>query len=161
MGTPAPKRLAKQISMTVQKRPTGLINPLPHPASKLRKGLDKLHRKAGGRCFRIWRGENISCQTNSHLSEMPSVLLKNEKSAQRGSFRDGYPVDIRGSFARISRVKTSVRALETLENKHFGADIHDPKARTSTTLRGFQELRSEKLWAEFSFPNCWEFHDQL
>ena len=27
-----------------------------------------------------------------------------------------------------------------------------PKARTSTTLRGFQKLRSEKLWAEFSFP---------
>ena len=37
----------------------------------------------------------------------------------------------------------------------FGADIHDPKARTSTTLRGFQKLRSEKLWAEFSFPTCW------
>ena len=38
------------------------------------------------------------------------------------------------------------------KNKHFGADIHDPKARTSTTLRDFQKLRSEKLWAEFSFP---------
>ena len=39
------------------------------------------------------------------------------------------------------------------KNKHWGADIHDPKARTSTTLRDFQKLRSEKLWAEFSFPN--------
>ena len=38
------------------------------------------------------------------------------------------------------------------KNKHVSADIHDPKARTSTTLRGFQKLRSEKLWAEFSFP---------
>ena len=38
------------------------------------------------------------------------------------------------------------------ENKHFSADIHDPKVRTSTTLRDFQKLRSEKLWAEFSFP---------
>ena len=38
------------------------------------------------------------------------------------------------------------------KNKHFGADIHDPKARTSTTLRGFQKLRSENLWAEFSPP---------
>ena len=28
----------------------------------------------------------------------------------------------------------------------------DPNARTSTTLRDFQKLRSEKLWAEFSFP---------
>ena len=39
------------------------------------------------------------------------------------------------------------------KNKHFGADIHDSKARTSTTPRDFQKLRSEKLWAEFSFPN--------
>ena len=37
------------------------------------------------------------------------------------------------------------------KNKHFGADIHDPKARTSTTLRDFQKLWSDKLWAEFSF----------
>ena len=79
--------------------------------------------------------------------------LRNEKSAQRGSLGDGYPADIRGSFARISRRKTSVRALKMLEkNKHLGADIHDPKARTATTLRDFQKLRSEKLWAEFSFP---------
>ena len=64
--------------------------------------------------------------------------------------------DVRGSFARISRPKTSVRAVKILEkkkNKHFGADIHDPKARTSTTLRDFQKFRSEKLWANFSFPN--------
>ena len=39
------------------------------------------------------------------------------------------------------------------KNKHLGVDIHDPKARTSTTLRDFQKLRSEKLWAEFSFPS--------
>ena len=38
------------------------------------------------------------------------------------------------------------------KNKHFGADIHDPKARTSSALRGFQKLGSGKLWAEFSFP---------
>ena len=85
---------------------------------------------------------------------MQEILFKNEKSAQRGSFWRRHPADIRGlMIARISRPKTSVRAVELLEkNKHFGADIHDPKARTSTTLRGFQKLRSEKLWAEFSFP---------
>ena len=44
------------------------------------------------------------------------------------------------------------RQSKSWKNKHFGADIHDPKARTSTTLRDFQKLRSEKLWAEFSFP---------
>ena len=37
------------------------------------------------------------------------------------------------------------------KDKHFAADIHDPKARTSTTLRDLQKLWSEKLWAEFSF----------
>ena len=45
------------------------------------------------------------------------------------------------------------RRSKSWKNKHFSADIHDPKARTSTTLRGFQKLRSEKLWAEFSFPS--------
>ena len=89
----------------------------------------------------IWLGNQI-------FAPVPGI--KNEKSAQRGSFRAGYPADIRGSFARISRPNTSVRVLK--KNKHLGADIHDPKARTSTTLRDFQELRSEKLWAEFSFP---------
>ena len=38
------------------------------------------------------------------------------------------------------------------ENKHFGVDIHDLTAQMSTTLRDFQKLRSEKLWAEFLFP---------
>ena len=32
--------------------------------------------------------------------------FQERKSAQRGSFRAGYPADIRGSFARISRPKT-------------------------------------------------------
>ena len=49
---------------------------------------------------------------SSHLA---LAILKNEKSAQRVSFWDGYPADIRGSFARISRPKTSVRVLKTLE----------------------------------------------
>ena len=72
-------------------------------------------------------------------------ILKNKNSAQRGSFWDGHPADIRGSFARISRPKTSVRAAKIMEkNKRFSADVHDPKARTSM-IRNFQKLRSEKL----------------
>ena len=59
-----------------------------------------------------------------------------------GVIRAGYP----GPKLRSGRSKP-------WKNKHLGADIHDPKARTSTTLRDFQKLRSEKLWAEFSFPN--------
>ena len=38
------------------------------------------------------------------------------------------------------------------KHKHLGADIHDLKVPTSTTLRDFQKLRSEKLRAKFSFP---------
>ena len=38
------------------------------------------------------------------------------------------------------------------KNKRFGADIHDPKARTSTAPRDFQKLRSKTFQAEFSFP---------
>ena len=59
-----------------------------------------------------------------------------------GGHSRGYP----GPKLRSGRSKS-------WKNKHFGVDIHDPKGRTSTTLRDFQKLRSEKLWAEFSFPN--------
>ena len=44
------------------------------------------------------------------------------------------------------------------KNKHFGADIHDPKARTSTTLSGFQNFGQKKLWVEFSFPKNVQCH---
>ena len=58
--------------------------------------------------------------------------FKNEKSAQRVSFGDGCPADIRGRAGKNPGKK----------NKHLGVDIHDPKAGTSTTLRDFQKLRS-------------------
>ena len=74
----------------------------------------------------------------------PYLLLKNEKAAQRGSFRAGFPADIRGSFARISRPKTSVRVLEVLGKQAFGADIHDPKARTSTDPTGSSKTSVRK-----------------
>ena len=48
--------------------------------------------------------------------------------------------------------KASVRPSKSWKNKHFGADIHDPKARTSMTPGGLKKLQSEKLRAEFSFP---------
>ena len=35
------------------------------------------------------------------------------------------------------------------KNKHFGADVHDPKARTSTTPRVFQKLRSNNFGLNF------------
>ena len=70
-------------------------------------------------------------------------LIRNGKAAQRGSFRAGYPADIWGSFARISRTKTSVRALETLGKQanwrghpwREGADVRDPKGFPKTSVR--------------------------
>ena len=38
-----------------------------------------------------------------------------------------------------------------LKNKHFGADIHDPKARTSTTLRDFQNFSQKNFGLNFHF----------
>ena len=77
-----------------------------------------------------------------------TATIKSEISAQRGSFGDGYPADIRRSFARTSRPKTSVRALEMLEKQAFGRGH-------PTTLRDFQKLRIGKTHntlLEFSAP---------
>ena len=52
-----------------------------------------------------------SCVAKLECAKSLERLFKNEKAAQRGSFRPGYPAEIRGSFARISRLKTSVTAL--------------------------------------------------
>ena len=95
-------------------------------------------------------------------------IIKNEKSAQRGSFWDGHPLG-RTSRGHPGVIRADIPAQNFGQggqnpgkNKHFGTDIHDPKARTSTTLREFQKLRSEKLWAEFLFPklrsNCLGSH---
>ena len=81
-------------------------------------------------------------QNKDKQSETPPKF-RNEKSAQRGSFGDGYPADIRGLFARISRPKTSVRALKILEKTSIwaqtsmteGADVHDPKGFKKTSVR--------------------------
>ena len=69
-----------------------------------------------------WEGASGSSPLRGKFSlispELPKI--KNKKSAQRGSFWDGHPADIRGSFARTSRPKTSVRALKILEKQGFG-----------------------------------------
>ena len=40
--------------------------------------------------------------------------------------------------------KTSVKPSKSWKNKHFGADIHDPKARTSMTAGGFKKTSVRK-----------------
>ena len=81
-----------------------------------------------------------------------NLKIRNEEAAQRVSLGAGYP---RMSM-RISRGRPGatdlVRPSKSWKNKHFGADVHDPKARTSTTPGGFKKLRSEKLRAEVPFP---------
>ena len=52
--------------------------------------------------------------TPKHCKKRERQKYKNKKSAQRVSFWDGYPADIRGSFARISRPK------------NFGQGAHNP-----------------------------------
>ena len=64
-----------------------------------------------------------------------------------GGHSRGYP----GPKLRSGRSKS-------WENKHLGADIHDPKARMSTILRDF--LRSEKLQNESS-PNFSNFRPEF
>ena len=71
--------------------------------------------------------------------------LKNEKAAQRVSFGAGYPADVqRGYPGGSPGTKTSVKPSKSWKNKHFGADVHDPKARTSMTPEGFKKNFRQK-----------------
>ena len=58
---------------------------------------------------------------------------KGDKPAQRENFRDECAADILSD-----RVKNfgQAKTLKNLKNKHLGADIHEPNARTSMTRRG-------------------------
>ena len=68
---------------------------------------------------------------------------RTKNQPQRGNFWEGHPADIQGSFVRISRPKTSVRAVKILEKQAFrrghpwpeGADVHDPKGFPKTSVR--------------------------
>ena len=80
-----------------------------------------------------------------------NLLVRNEKISPKRKFLGrtsrGHPGVIR---ADIPAQNFGQGGQNPEKNMRFGADIYEPKARTSTTLRGFQKLRSEKLWAEFS-----------
>ena len=84
-------------------------------------------------------------------------MFRNEKAAPRVSVGAGYPADVHADIpADVREQKLRAGPRNPGRNKDFGADIHDPKARTSMTPGGFEKLRSEKLRAEFSFPRCHE-----
>ena len=102
---------------------------------------------------RPWRSWGSAFLKSPPTSGRPP--LKNKKSAQRGSFWDGHPADIRGSFARISRPKNSVRAVKILEKQAFrrghpwpeGADVHGLKGfpKTQKSL-GVHKILVRKIW---------------
>ena len=87
----------------------------------------------------------------------PKVHTKsrNEKTAQRESLRGG-GADIlrtsRGHSCGRPGSKTPGRPSEPWKNKHLGADIHDPNARTSMTPGGAQKNFAQKLRANDLFP---------
>ena len=63
--------------------------------------------------------------------------IRNENAAQRASFGAGYPVDVHADIpADVRGQKLRSGPVNPGKNEHFGADIHDPKARTSTTRGG-------------------------
>ena len=69
--------------------------------------------------------ETITCLTLCYF--------KNEKAAQRVGFGAGYPADVHADIpadVRGQKLRSNPRDPGKKKNKHFGADIHDPKART-------------------------------
>ena len=92
------------------------------------------------------KGSLRGCARNSRTKNQPKEeVFGADIPRTTGGHLRGYP----GPKLRSGQLKSWKK------NKHVRADIHDPKARTATTLRDFQKLRSGKLWAEFSFPSNW------
>ena len=73
----------------------------------------------------------------AELIQHSRPMISSEKAAQRVSFGAGHPADVHADIPADVRGKSLGQALEILEtNKLFGANIHDPKARTSMTPGG-------------------------
>ena len=86
----------------------------------------------------IWLGNSFS--TSFSFLEFVGHRGFTIVSSQRGSFWDGYPSDIRGSFARISRPQNFGQGAQNPGKASIWAqDIRDPKVWTSTTLRDVQK----------------------
>ena len=63
--------------------------------------------------------ERFRSQCVLHGLCAPLTIIKNEKSAQLGSFGGGHPADIRGSFVRTSRPKRRGRPRQGDDPKGF------------------------------------------
>ena len=119
------------------------------PRSKIRKKMAEKYRKNGKSGLAgLHDCNSLSAFVALSYPCVHKAGTKNQSPKRKllgrtsGGHSRGHP----GPKLRLGRSKS-------WKNKHLGADVQDPKVRTSTTLRDFQKLRSEKLWAEFSFPN--------
>ena len=96
---------------------------------------------ATGKCFMCKSFMCLFCSLissenkKSKRATHQGPLFQERKISPKRKFLDGYPADIRGSFARISRPKTSVRVLKSAQRGSFWdgypADIRGSFARIS------------------------------
>ena len=110
-------------------------------------------RDAASHKFRLFNSRHRHCDLPGppeSFSQPQSSRTKNQPKEE--VFGTDAPRTSGGHLRGYPGPKLRSGWSKSWKNKHLGADIHDPKARTSTTLRDFRKLRSEKLWAEFSFP---------
>ena len=81
-------------------------------------------------------------------TEIPKI---SPKSKLWGRISGGRP---RGYPGGRPGAKASVKPSKSWKNKHFGADVHDPKARTSMTPGGFKKTSVRKTSGWIFVPYC-------
>ena len=118
------------------KKYVGGCDGIPLPCRKEQQGYDQVAHH-GVRCLAL---------SKSHFSS-----TKNQP--KEDGFGTNIPWTSGGHSRRYPGPKFRSGRSKSWKNKHLGADIHDPKVRTSITLRDFQKLWSEKLRADFLFSN--------
>ena len=102
---------------------------------------------------KLWVGLTPERWLCTKPSTLQNHALRNSRTKRQpkeevlGRTSRGHPGIIRADILAQNR-----------NNKYFGADIHDPKARTSTTLKDSQRLRSEFLWAKIFVPQTLQNH---
>ena len=107
-------------------------------------------RGGGGRRSRRWPGRRLLIENRGRGRGVP------RRRHGRGKGAGGMSV-VRGRGAKY--FFSGPRVIRTdIPAQNFGQGAQNPGktsiwARTSMSRRDFQKLRSEKLWAEFSFPS--------
>ena len=170
---PYPEGSARHLDVPGQKLSPHCLEPifdsqLPSPKSspKMPPKLSLPHRRGHFFLFQNYPCGEGNCEAIERHLDVPGQFLSRDIKMSRRAHWSGtenqpkeevFGKDIPRTSGGHSRgypdPKLRSGCSKSWKNRHLGADIHDPKVRTSTTLRDFQELRSEKLWAEFSFSN--------